>query len=140
MLCDYYIVRRGYLNICDLYSAEKTGTYYHFFGFSWHAYTSYLAGILINIVGFAGEVGRDVPIGAQYIYNINYFSGFIVSGAVYFILTKVSPVPGTSDKWHEADVDEEVTWGQDMVADDVEGRGSLESVQKGPKVGSKALP
>ncbi|EYE92368.1 nucleobase cation symporter-1 family protein [Aspergillus ruber CBS 135680] len=139
MLCDYYIIRRGYFNIHDLYSAERTGIYYHYFGFSWHAYASYIAGILINIVGFAGEVGRDVPIGAQYIYNINYFSGFLVSGAVYFILANIVPIPGKSEKWCEVDIDEEVTWGRD-VGDDIEGRTSLESGRKSPKINSKALP
>lgn len=140
MLCDYYIIRRGYLNIHDLYSAEKTGIYYHYFGFSWHAYASYIAGILINIVGFAGEVGRDVPIGAQYIYNINYFSGFLVSGTVYFILSKIVPIPGKSKKWREVDIDEEVTCGRDVVGDDTEERTSLESGRKSPKIDSKALP
>lgn len=108
MICDYYIVRRGYLDIKALYSARKTDPYFYSMGFSWRAYAAYFAGILINIVGFAGAVGREVPIGAQYIYNVNYFSGVIVSGGVYWILTTFFPVPATSDRWNEVDVDTEV--------------------------------
>lgn len=101
MASDYYLVRRGYLDVQSLYSAQKGGMYYGTFGFSWHGYAAYLCGILINIVGFAGTVGVNVPIGAKYIYDINYFSGFIVSGGVYWILTRVVPIPGTSDTWNE---------------------------------------
>lgn len=108
MICDYYIVRRGYLDIKALYSARKTDPYFYSMGFSWRAYAAYFAGILINIVGFAGAVGREVPVGAQYIYNVNYFSGVIVSGGVYWILTTLFPVPATSDRWNEVDIDTEV--------------------------------
>lgn len=105
MICDYYIVRRGYLDIKALYSGRKTDPYYYTLGFSWRAYASYFAGILINIVGFAGAVGRQVPAGAQYIYNVNYFSGVIVSGGVYYILARIFPLPATSDHWNEVDID-----------------------------------
>lgn len=108
MICDYYIVRRGYLDIKALYSSRKTDPYFYSMGFSWRAYAAYFAGILINIVGFAGAVGREVPVGAQYIYNVNYFSGVIVSGGVYWILTTLFPVPATSDRWNEVDIDTEV--------------------------------
>jgi NCS1 family nucleobase:cation symporter-1 len=124
MICDYYIVRKGYLNITSLYSAKKSDPYYYTCGFSWRAYTAYICGIMINIVGFAGAVGRSVPVGAQYIYNINYFTGFLVSGTVYFILTRLFPVPETSATWNEVDIDAEnfsVAYGKDP--NDLEGSG-----------------
>lgn len=101
MLCDYYVVRRGYLEIKELYDGRKTGPYYYTAGFHWRAYAAYIAGILINVVGFAGEVGNDVPIGATYIYRINFFAGFLVSASVYWIACKLSPIPATSDRWME---------------------------------------
>lgn len=101
MASDYYLVRKGYLDIQALYSAPKDGPYYGNFGISWHGYAAYLCGILINIVGFAGAVGVDVPVGAKYVYDINYFSRFIASGAVYWILASLFPIPVTSDKWNE---------------------------------------
>lgn len=101
MASDYYLVRRGYLDIQSLYSAEKGSMYYGTYGVSWHGYAAYLCGILINIVGFAGAVGVDVPVGAKYIYQVNYFSGFIVAGGVYWLLTLLVPIPGTSETWNE---------------------------------------
>ena len=58
---------------------------------------------MINVVGFAGAVGTPVPIGATYIYTLNFFTGFITSAAVYYILCWFWPVPATSPtgKWCE---------------------------------------
>jgi NCS1 family nucleobase:cation symporter-1 len=53
MIADYYFVKRGYLQVKDLYSGKKTGPYFFFFGFNWRAYAAYIAGIVINVVGFA---------------------------------------------------------------------------------------
>jgi NCS1 family nucleobase:cation symporter-1 len=92
---------QGYLQIKDLYSARKRSPYYYNFGFNWRAYTAYIAGILINIVGFVGAIGVEVPIGAQYIYNLNFVSGFIVASGTYYLLCRLSPVPATSDVWME---------------------------------------
>ncbi|KAI1657949.1 permease for cytosine/purines, uracil, thiamine, allantoin-domain-containing protein [Daldinia decipiens] len=102
MCSDYYLVRRGYLEIKELYDARKTGPYYFTYGFHWRAYAAYISGILINVVGFAGAVnGGNVPMGATYIYNFNFFCGFIISGVMYWALCKLFPVPACSDTWME---------------------------------------
>ena len=101
IICDYYIVRRGFYQVKDLYSAQKSSPYYFTFGFHWRGYTAYICGILINIVGFVGAIGKPVPKGAQYIYNINFFAGFIVASLTYWALCKISPIPACSDRWME---------------------------------------
>ncbi|KAJ2893845.1 Uracil permease [Zalerion maritima] len=101
MMGDYYFVRKGYLEVKELYDARKEGPYYFNFGIHWRGYVAYIAGILINVVGFAGEIGVEVPIGATYIYNLNFFCGFIVASGVYWLLCKIWPIPATSDKWCE---------------------------------------
>ncbi|OTA63561.1 hypothetical protein K449DRAFT_349084 [Hypoxylon sp. EC38] len=102
MCSDYYLVRKGYLDIRELYDARKTGPYYFTFGFHWRAYAAYISGILINVVGFAGAVnGGNVPIGATYIYNFNFFCGFIISAGMYWTLCKLFPIPACSDTWME---------------------------------------
>lgn len=110
IISDYYFVRKGYLEIKELYDARKTGPYYFSFGIHWRAYAAYIAGILINVVGFAGAIGTPVPEGAMYIYNLNFFCGFIVSSGVYWGLCRFFPVPACSEKWMEVgDSIEEVT-------------------------------
>lgn len=107
MISDYYFVRRGYLDIKDLYSGRKTGAYFFSYGFHWRGYAAYIAGILINVVGFAGAVGRKVPAGATYIYNLNFFCGFLVASGMYWGLCRLFPIPATSDVWME--VGDEIT-------------------------------
>ena len=107
LISDYYFVRKGYLDIRALYSARKTGPYFFTYGVHWRAYAAYIAGILINAVGFAGEIGTaNVPIGATYLYRVNFFGGFILSSGVYWALCKAFPVPAVSNEWME--VGEEV--------------------------------
>ncbi|KAK4099198.1 hypothetical protein N658DRAFT_430438 [Parathielavia hyrcaniae] len=101
MISDYYLVRRGYLEVKELYDARRTGPYYFTYGFHWRAYAAYIGGILINVVGFAGAVGTPVPIGATYIYNVNFFGGFMVSAGLYWAFCKIWPVPACSSKWME---------------------------------------
>lgn len=101
MCSDYYFVRKGYLEIKELYDARKTGPYYFTFGVHWRAYAAYIGGILINVVGFAGAIGRDVSIGATYIYRLNFFCGFTIAAAMYWALCKMFPIPATSNKWME---------------------------------------
>lgn len=106
IVCDYYFVRKGYLQTRDLYSAQHNGPYYYTWGIHWRGYAAYIAGILINVVGFAGAVGTPVPVGATYLYNVNFFGGFIVAATVYYMLCWVSPIPACSDVWLEVDDDE----------------------------------
>lgn len=101
IISDYYIVRKGYLQIKDLYRARPFDPYYYTYGFNWRGYAAYLAGILINIVGFVGAIGREVPLGAQYLYNVNFFCGFIISSGTYVLLCRISPVPAVSAVWME---------------------------------------
>ncbi|KIX92337.1 uncharacterized protein Z520_11945 [Fonsecaea multimorphosa CBS 102226] len=101
IICDYYLVRKGYYSLRDLYSAGAGSPYYYQLGISWRAYTSYVCGVLINVVGFAGAVGAKVPMGAKYIYRVDFFAGFVVSSIVYYVLCLIKPVPATSSVWCE---------------------------------------
>ncbi|OAP55465.1 hypothetical protein AYL99_10438 [Fonsecaea erecta] len=101
IICDYYLVRKGYYSLRNLYSARAGSPYYYHLGISWRAYTSYICGVLINIVGFAGAIGAKVPIGANYIYRVDFFAGFLVSSIVYYLLCWLKPVPATSSVWCE---------------------------------------
>lgn len=103
MISDYYIVRKGKLIVPDLYSMTSGSTYMYRYGISWRAYLCYILGIAINVTGFAGSVGAKVPIGGTYIYNLNYFAGFIVSLLTYWLVCHFFPVPGCNEKFSEED-------------------------------------
>lgn len=52
-------------------------------------------------MGFAGAVGQTVPIGATYIYRLNFFAGFIVASLTYIILCKFWPAKAVPERWTE---------------------------------------
>ena len=88
IFCDFFAVRHLHLVVPDLYTASPAGIYKYISGVNWRAYAAYAAGMLINIVGFAGAVGRTVPVGAVYVYRLNFFTGFIVAWTSYWALCR----------------------------------------------------
>lgn len=116
-ICDYYIIRRGYLELTHLYSvkvAPSEGTsstrsvyMYNFTGCNWRAYVAYICGVVPNMPGFVGATGLSVPDGASKVYKLSFFVGFGVSFLIYYVLcTFVAPLKeGMPDlhsgKWHE---------------------------------------
>lgn len=127
IISDYYLVRKGYYQIRDLYSARKESPYYFWFGFHWRGYFAYIAGILINIVGFVGAIGRKVPAGAQYLYNLNFFCGFIIASGSYYLLCRFFPVPAMSDHWNEVGdeiLDVHVAYNASELSDEENATGS----------------
>jgi NCS1 family nucleobase:cation symporter-1 len=141
LICDYYWVRKGYLEVKELYDARKTGPYYYTWGCNWRGYTAYICGILINIVGFVDAIDVDhkynIPIGARYIYNLNFFVGFIISSGTYWLLSHFFPVPACADHWMEVG-DEvrsmSVAYDADNSSQDLE-----TASEKGPAYGVKEV-
>ncbi|KAF3918982.1 hypothetical protein ABW20_dc0109272 [Dactylellina cionopaga] len=130
LLSDYYFVRKGYLQIRDLYSGKRTGPYYFTGGFNWRGYTAYICGILPNIVGFVGAIGKEVPIGATYVYRLNFFAGFIAASGIYYALNHFFPVPACSETWNE--VGDEIT--EIILAEDSDSTYYDEEQAQGKKV------
>lgn len=64
MATDYYIVRKGYLDVRGLYDARSSGPYYYTMGINWRAYAAYISGILVTIVALPGllvNLSRSAP-------------------------------------------------------------------------------
>ncbi|KAI5967787.1 DAL4 [Candida pseudojiufengensis] len=133
MACDYYYVRRGFINLPDLYSLRsptdksKLSLYaYNKYGVNWRAVVAYICGILPNMVGFVGATGHKVPIGATYVYRINFFAGFFSSFIVYAVLYYLFPfdtgIPklkpfekGWFEETHDVENFEEEVFGHELV-------------------------
>ncbi|KAG3229927.1 NCS1 nucleoside transporter family [Suillus brevipes Sb2] len=101
---EYWFVRKGHYNVSDLYVTRKGSWYWYNYGFNPRAYAAYVAGIAINVVGFAGDTGTPVPIAATQIFELSFFTGFGVSSIVYYILSWMFPVPGSGGVFAEIDV------------------------------------
>jgi len=103
MISEYWVIRRGHVRVADLYSAKHDGWYWYTYGVNYRAYTAYLCGIAINVVGFAGAVGTSVPLGATRVYELSFFTGFGVSSIVYITLNHFFPTPGSWKHFEEVD-------------------------------------
>lgn len=101
--CDYFVVRKGYFSVADLYSNDRLGPYWGFHGVGLNAWIAYFVGIIFNIVGFAGAVGAPIPIGAWYLYQFNFLGGFFISAGAYYLLCLFGPWKVSISKtWREA--------------------------------------
>ncbi|KAN0084349.1 Permease for cytosine/purines, uracil, thiamine, allantoin domain containing protein [Tylopilus felleus] len=104
MVTEYYLIRKGHYNVIDLYQTGNDTWYWYTYGVNFRAYAAYIAGILINVVGFVGATGRTVPIVATRIYELSFFTGFGVSSVVYYVLNRLFPVVGAAEVFEEVDV------------------------------------
>jgi len=103
LLCHYYIITRGYLEIDDLYTSRKDGVYYYFHGWNWRAYLAYVVGIIPNFYGFLNNMGVSAPAGVTKAYYFAYPIGLFVSAGVYWLACMWSPPALTvpMSEWRE---------------------------------------
>lgn len=122
IMADYYIVRRGRLDVSSLYTAGKSHSdgvpcdYWYSFGFHWRAYVAYFVGIAIPMPGFVETVSNGrvhIPQGAMHIYDIAYFVGFSVSALTYCVLCQISPPPGAYPLQHRRYEEPRPAWEAD---------------------------
>ncbi|KAH8682952.1 putative uridine permease [Tricladium varicosporioides] len=91
LLCHYYIIARGYLEIDDLYTSRKGGVYHYFYGWNWRAYAAYILGIAPNFYGFLNNMGVSAPAGVTKSYYFAYEIGLFVSFGSYWLFNWMSP-------------------------------------------------
>lgn len=122
MMADYYIVKRGVLDMPSLFSASSGRTdsaaphmYHYWNGINFRAFAAYIAGIAMTVAGFAGVLGANVSETAHRMYILAYPLGFLVSGGVYVALCELWPVPGgVSVREHTRFLEPE-SWEADMI-------------------------
>jgi NCS1 family nucleobase:cation symporter-1 len=79
MIADYFVLRRGELNVDALYSS--TGEYAYSRGVNWRALAALAAGIVIALIGLFVK-----PL--HWLYDYAWFVGFFAAGGLYVVLMK----------------------------------------------------
>lgn len=79
MLCDYYVIRNKKIKLAELYKAD--GIYSYSSGFNPAAIVALILGVLVAISGYF------IP-SLEALYKLSWFSGFIVSFLVYYIMMR----------------------------------------------------
>jgi NCS1 family nucleobase:cation symporter-1 len=91
LLCNYYIISRGYIDIPSAFTSDKTGPYYYSSGWNFRAYVAYIIGVVPNFYGFLNNMGVAAPIGVTRFYYFAYWVGLAVSASTYWALCKMFP-------------------------------------------------
>ncbi|RMZ86013.1 hypothetical protein DV737_g184, partial [Chaetothyriales sp. CBS 132003] len=92
LLCNYYIISRGYMYIPDLFTSSKQGKYYFTHGWNIRAYVAYIIGVAPNFAGFLGNMGVPMPLGITRFYYFAYWVGIFIAGGVYYGICMWKPV------------------------------------------------
>jgi NCS1 family nucleobase:cation symporter-1 len=84
MIADYFVLRRGILDLEGLY--RRSGPYEYRSGVNWIAMAALALGVAPNLPGFLAAVGviEGSPL-ATGIYNWAWFVGFLVSAGTYLV-------------------------------------------------------
>jgi nucleobase:cation symporter-1, NCS1 family len=103
MVMDYWLLRRGRLNVAELYRYGEGGEYWFSRGFNWRALTAVVVAVLPVLPGFLnaattkGGVVAD-PSFLDQLYRYGVFVTFAISAVVYVGLMRLQvaePAPAT---------------------------------------------
>lgn len=93
MIADYFVLRRRFLSVTDLY--QENGIYRYSGGFSIAALSAFLLAVLPNLPGFLTQIGAmaGCPRFFSIIYPQAWFTGFGLAFGLYLLFRKISPTP-----------------------------------------------
>uniref|UniRef100_A0A8H7KA92 Uncharacterized protein n=1 Tax=Bionectria ochroleuca TaxID=29856 RepID=A0A8H7KA92_BIOOC len=92
MICDYYLIQRGLLDVPSLYSLDKDGAYRFFHGFNIRAFAVYLIAVAPNFYGFLNRLGVAAPLGIQEFYYVAYPVGVLLAFLGFYLANLLSPL------------------------------------------------
>jgi NCS1 family nucleobase:cation symporter-1 len=99
LICDYFVVRKKFLIVEDLY--QRNGQYEYSRGFNWTAVAALAAGIAVPfsyfllwpLAAFGGVPFVSLIYPLRILYNYAWFEGFLISFLAYFaLMNRVAPV------------------------------------------------
>ncbi|GBE85708.1 permease for cytosine/purines, uracil, thiamine, allantoin-domain-containing protein [Sparassis latifolia] len=120
MITDYWLVRRGNIDIKAAYTSARGAPYMYWHGVNLNAAFAYLCGMTIPFVGFVGTFGVKVPYGAKRCDDLGWYISFVVAGVVYVVLCRLCPLKN---------VDPDMPWEQRAREFAVEREAEAEAVE-----------
>ncbi|KAG8827743.1 hypothetical protein FRC19_000752 [Serendipita sp. 401] len=94
MISDYYLVKRGAVDVPALY--KPRGRYRYHGGVNWRAVLALVVSVPPNIPGLINAINPKIDVhGGIYPYNIAWLLGFTLAAAVYTLTSKVWPAQET---------------------------------------------
>ena len=97
MAADYWLVKRGHIDIPALYNPR--GRYRYMGGCNWRAALAFIIPVAPLLPGLALSISGDdvvhISDGDQNLYTFNWLFGFVSSIVIYTVLSFVFPAPET---------------------------------------------
>ncbi|KAF1987180.1 hypothetical protein K402DRAFT_412188 [Aulographum hederae CBS 113979] len=85
MVCDYYIIKKGKLNVHEMY--HYPSIYGYSKGWNWRAYVSFVSGFAPLLPGFAKSIDHTLNVGGAWkIYTFAWIYGFTTSMLIHYVL------------------------------------------------------
>ncbi|CAI6336789.1 unnamed protein product [Periconia digitata] len=91
LICDYYLLRRGFLDLPALYSKHRDSQYHFFHGFNLRAFAVYILAVAPNFYGFLSQMGVVAPLGIQRFYYLAYPTGLFIAFGGFYLVNVVFP-------------------------------------------------
>ncbi|CAG7556358.1 unnamed protein product [Fusarium equiseti] len=127
MFADYFILRKRTIKLSELYANSQESIYWYSKGWNWRAAVAWVLGVWFLLPGLA-QRGMD-PKGFwgswTRLYQIGWFAGSLVSGAIFLGLDYFWPMP---EKLAVDDVDYFGTFGDVYVLQGFQEKGSSSSL------------
>jgi nucleobase:cation symporter-1, NCS1 family len=99
MLVDYFIIRKGNIELEDLYTRSRLGRYWFFNGFNVRAFIAFVIGFILPLPGFAGTFGHNVGDAADHMFALGWVLSFLMGGLTYWVACMIFKIPG-DDREH----------------------------------------
>ncbi|KAI0018585.1 uridine permease-like protein Fui1 [Xylariomycetidae sp. FL0641] len=142
MTADYWLVKRGHVDIPALYSPD--GRYRYAGGCNWRAAVAFLVPVGPLLPGLARSVGGPsavhIDAGTANLYTFNWLFGFVTSIVLYTALNYVAPARETLLQDTVWDLQDTAIEAQGRSSDVEEAQGPAVVVGKSKEATEKTLP
>ncbi|RDW61964.1 hypothetical protein BP6252_11397 [Coleophoma cylindrospora] len=89
MIIDYFVIRKGNLEIKDLYTYSPSGRYFYYKGFNLKAFFAFVVGFLLPLPGFGASFGYSISPAATRMYDLGWMISFVVGCFSYWVVSLV---------------------------------------------------
>ncbi|RDW75296.1 hypothetical protein BP6252_06438 [Coleophoma cylindrospora] len=94
MIVDYFIIRKGNMDLKDMYSLSADSRYSYFHGFNLRAFAAFVVGFLLPLPGFAASFGYNIAPAATHMYALGWVLSFVMGSLAYLAICMIWKVRG----------------------------------------------
>jgi len=85
MVCDYYVIKKGKLNLHEMY--QDRGIYWYTGGWNIRAFISFFLAVAPLMPGFAKSIEITLNVGGAWkLYTFAWIFGFVISFTSYYVI------------------------------------------------------